>query len=45
VISELLKCDDYFTYLDLVSTQKKRKSKVTMNGSKDLKNEQTKKAK
>jgi len=44
MISELLKCGDYSSSLYLVSIGRKReKSKVALNGSKDLKNEQTKK--
>jgi hypothetical protein len=44
VTSELLKFGDYSSCLDLVSIQRNReKSKVILNGSKDLKNEQTEK--
>ena len=44
MIIELLKCGDYSSCLDLVSIQRQREeSKVALNGSKDLKNQQTKK--
>jgi hypothetical protein len=42
--NELSKCGNFSSCLNLVSIQRKReKSKVTLNGSKDLKNEQTEK--
>jgi hypothetical protein len=44
VPSELLKCGDFSSCLDLVSIRRRsEQSKVILNGSKDLKNEQTEK--